>query len=80
METYDPNAGLCPDAMEVLAWQAAATFESTRKRAAAIINADEVIGSCERCLNGGLMRGDPSKPCALADIAIKFTALGPEYE
>ena len=76
-EYTDPNYGLCPDAVEVLAWQALASTEPTTIRAAAIARADELIGECRRCVNGSLLNGDPMQGCTMAGLAIKFTSLGP---
>ncbi len=79
MESIDPNKDICPDATDVLTWQAAAALEPTPERSAAIQRADKLLLSCQRCVDGSLLRGDPTKTCALASCAIRFTSLGPKY-
>lgn len=78
MEYKDPNFGICVNAADVMAWQMLAATELTPTRARAMVRADRILGKCERCRDGSLLREDPTKVCMLAGIAIEFTSLGPE--
>jgi len=77
-EGCDPNYGLCADAMDVLSWQALASTQPTQIREAAKVRADGILNECGRCDRGSMLRGDPTKTCKMAGLAIEFTSLGPD--
>lgn len=79
-EGRDPNYGICPDAVEVLTWQALACTALTRARSRGILRSGQIINSCERCVGGSLLLGDESKVCKMAGKAIEFTSLGPAID